>query len=370
MDEKDLQQTPMEPTEPIQQTGPVDPLPDMQISALRTYKNDINHTVSEDKISTAKIMLAEQKAQEKKQEFIPETSVKKPRNIFALLFGLIFIAGAVGVLGFFAYTKLVPQTPNIAFNTSSFFLFAFDDEKFVDTKKSKTSIYAAVDTAIQEVSEMNEGTYTDIVFFRNDEEMGTSNRILAKEFFSLYDVDLPANIELSISDNFSYGMYRTDTSVEPFLVIGLVDFENAYASMFAWEPTLALDMKEFFPVLAALFADGPEVPEEVTVATTTATTTIATSSVSVATSTKSATTTPAVATSTQSTTTPAYKPINRNVQFTDVVLANRDTRALRDENGNPYFYYAFIDKDKILFAQDSKLIGEIVRKVREKQLVR
>lgn len=344
----------------------------MQISALRTYKNDINHTVSEDKISTAKIMLAEQKAQEKKQAFVPETSVKKPKNIFALLLGLLFTVGAVGVLGFFAYTKLIPQTPNITFNTASFFLFAFDDEKFVDVQKSKTSVYAAVDTVIREVSEMKAGTYTDIVFYRNDQGADTASRIIAKEFFSLYDVELPANIELSVSDNFSYGLYKTEAGVEPFLVIGLVDFENAYASMFAWEPTLALDMKEFFPTLGAIFADGPEVPEEVVVATTTATSTLATSTKPVATSTKpTATTTVAVATSTQATSTaPAYKPINRNVQFTDVVLANRDTRALRDENGNPYFYYTFIDKDKILFAQDSRLIGEIVRKVREKQLVR
>jgi hypothetical protein len=369
MDEKDLQQTPTDVDVP---TRPVDPLPDMQISGYRTYKNDKGHTVSEDKISTAKIMLADQKAQEKKQAFVPENSVKTPKNVFALLLGLLFTVGAVGVLGFFAYTKLIPQTPNIAFNTSSFFLFAFDEEKFVDAKKVKSDVYTAVNEAIRETTEMKEGTYTDIVLYKNDEETDEAKRVTAKEFFDLYEVNLPDNIERSMSDNFSYGLYRTETATEPFIVIGLVDFENAYASMFAWEPKLAFDMKQFFPTLGEIFSAGPEVPEEVVVATTTATSTLATSTKSVATSTKpTATTTTAVATSTQATSTiPAYKPINRNVQFVDVVLANRDTRALRDENGTPYFYYTFIDKDKILFAQDSRLIGEIVRKVREKQLVR
>ncbi len=364
MDDKDLQ------INPLEQTGPVDPLPDIQIPALRTYKNDIGQTVETDKITTAKILLAEQKKQEKQKAFVPETSVKKPKNILALLLGLLFTAGTIGVVGFFVYTKILPKTPEISFNTSSFFLFAFDKEELVDVEGSKSEVFADVNTIVTSAAQGKDNVYTDIVFYKNDPVTETASKISAADFFKLYEVELPTNIARSISKDFVYGLHKKGTSVEPFVVIGLVDFENAFASMFTWEPTLAIDMKEFFPKVKELFADNPEVPLEITVATTTATST-ATSTKTVATSTvTAASSTPVTATSTVTTTVPAYKPINRNVQFVDVVLANRDTRALRDENGTPYFYYAFIDRDKILFAQDPSLIPEIVRKIREKQLVR
>lgn len=365
MDDKDLQ------INPVEQTGPVDPLPDIQIPSLRTYKNDIGQTVETDKITTAKILLAEQKKQEKQKAFVPETSVKKPKNILALLLGLLFTAGAIGVVGFFVYTKILPKKPEVTFNASSFFLFAFDKDELVDVGESKSEVFANVNKVITSAVQGKENAYTDIVFYKNDPVTEAASRISAAEFFMLYEVELPTNIARSISKDFVYGLHKKGTSVEPFVVIGLVDFENAFGSMFTWEPTLAIDMKEFFPKVQELFADNPEVPLEIPVVTTTATSTGATSTRTIATSTKTvSSSTPVTATSTATTTVPAYKPINRNVQFVDVVLANRDTRALRDENGTPYFYYTFIDRDKILFAQDPSLIPDIVRKIREKQLVR
>lgn len=346
-------------------------VPDIEIPALRTYKNDIGRTVETDKITTAKILLAEQKKQDKQKAFVPETSVKKPKNILALLLGLLFTAGAIGVVGFFVYTKIIPKTPGITFNTSSFFLFAFDREEPVDVGRSKGEVFANVNTVIASAAQGKENAYTDIVFYKNDPVTEVASRISTTDFFKLYEVELPTNIARSVSKDFVYGLHKKGTNVEPFVVIGLVDFENAFGSMFAWEPTLAIDMKEFFPRLQELFADNPEVPLEIPVATTTATSTNASSTVATTVGTTTvASSTPGVATSTASTTVPAYKPINRNVQFVDVVLANRDTRALRDENGTPYFYYTFIDRDKILFAQDPSLIPDIVRKIREKQLVR
>jgi hypothetical protein len=58
------------------------------------------------------------------------------------------------------------------------------------------------------------------------------------------------------------------------------------------------------------------------------------------------------------------------VRFIDVVFSNKDARVVRDSNGNPLFYYAFIDKTKILFAQNPKVLNEISRKIKEKKLVR
>lgn len=344
---------------------PKEALPDIEIPTLRTYKGDIDRTVNKDKITTAKILIAEQKEKLKKQAIVSETSVKKPKNVFAIVFGILFLVGAVGVVGYFGYEKAIKQAPITGISQEDFFLFAFDTQKFIDSKDLKSDIDAQVNQIIIDTNDAKENTYTDIVFYKTDSITGENSRLSSAEFFNLYNINIPSDIARSISRDFVYGLYKTGIRVEPFLVVGLADYENAYDSMFDWEDRLALDMRELFPKLKQVF-DNPIIPEvntassTIDIASSTATTTNSQIASSTATSTEKATTTP-----------PQVNQVaDRTVVFTDVVLSNRDTRAVRDPNGSPYFYYTFIDRDKILFAQDPKLITEIVRKIKEKQLVR
>lgn len=361
MDEpKDLQNNPPS-------AEPIDPLPDIDIPALRTYKGDINRTVVQDKITTAKILITEQKAREKQQIISSETSVSKPKNMFALIFGVIFMIAAVGLVGVFGYEKIINRTPIPTLSTESFFLFAYDEQKYIDASKTRTEVFEEVNKLVIEADGNKDNTYTDLIFYKLNEDTNTNVRISSAEFFQLFEIQLPSVISRAISKDFSYGLYKTGVRVEPFLVIGLADYENAFDSMFDWEDTLALDVRAFFPKLQEVF-NMQNTPVEVqqtidmnAIATNTA------SSTSLTMSTSTATTT----TATSTVVVPAQASVvNRNVTFTDVVLSNRDTRAVRDENGSPYFYYMFLDKDRILFAQDPKLITEIVRKIKEKQLVR
>ena len=354
MDEpKDLQNNPPVPE-------PLDPLPDVDIPALRTYKGDINRTVNQDKITTAKILITEQKARDKQQKITSETSVSKPKNMFALVFGIIFMIAAVVLVGMFGYQKIINNTPIPTLSTESFFLFAFDQQEYVDGSKTRLDVFEEVRTLVTKADTNKDNTYTDIVFYALDENSNTNVRISSAEFFKLYEIQLPSVISRSISKDFVYGLYKTGVRVEPFIVIGLADYENAFDSMFDWEDTLALDLQAFFPKLQEVLTAAQPVVIETPVSTST--------NISTTTAQSSATT----STSTAQTVDiePVTELINRNVTFTDVVLSNRDTRAVRDSNGTPFFYYTFIDKDRILFAQDPKLITEIVRKIKEKQLIR
>jgi hypothetical protein len=194
----------------------------------------------------------------------------------------------------------------------------------------------------------------------------------------LFDINLPTNIRRSISNSFVYGMYKTNGRIEPFLVLGINDYEVMYSSMFVWESTLALDIKDLFPVLKDLFdlTKRREIQTVVNTATTTVSTTTPIIATTTATSTATATTSIAEA-ETAITPEEQYQldieqttQINRSIRFIDIVFSNKDARAVRDPNGTPFFYYAFIDRTKILFAQDPKLLNEISRKIKEKNLVR
>ena len=349
---------------------PLEVTPDIDIPTLRTYKSDVNQTVNRDKISTAKILIAEQNRQRVTQEKISDTSIKRPTNILVLLLSILLIVVALGGIGYFGYTKVIVKTFDAPSLPPSF-LFVFDEQKFVDSSKEKNEIYQDVQGHISSLAQSKDNTYTDIVFYKTDSETKEKNRITASEFFKLYDISLPTNIARSISKDFVYGMYKTQDKVEPFLVVSVLDYDVVYSSMFQWETTLALDMQALFPVLKDLFdlTKNKTQSEVQVLATTTATSTI--NSTSTQTSKTQATTSSSTVaqTVTQEQDT-QQDTINRTIRFVDTIFSNKDARAVRDPKGTPFFYYAFIDKTKILFAQDPALLGEISRKIKEKSLVR
>lgn len=350
-----------------------EPLPDIDVPTLRTYKGDISQTVATDSITTSKILMAEQNKKERTEEKTSEVSIKRPTNILILVLGIIFVVAGIAGIGYFGYNKIVNQTFSpITVPTS--FLFVFDKEKFIDGTKNKTEIYSDVEKNIQELATLKDGTYADIVIYKNDDKTEEKRRITSADFFSIYDIKLPTNIARSISQDFVYGVYKTNGKLEPFLVVGLVDYENTFSSMFIWEQTLALDIKDLFPVLKNLFdITEREIAPDLEVSSTTPSDTL------ISTKTESFSTTTSSTTTIAEEVTPEQKllqneeqreVINRSIRFIDVVFSNKDTRAVRDPNGTPFFYYAFIDREKLLFAQDPKIVGEISRKIKEKSLVR
>jgi hypothetical protein len=352
--------------------SPIEVTPDIDIPTLRTYKGDINQTVNRDKISTAKILIAEQNRQKVRQEKVMDTSIKRPTNILVLILSIALIVVSLGAIGYFGYTKVMVKIIEPVKVPMSF-LFIFDQEKFIEVSQDTLNLFQDVQKEVDSLASAKNETYTDIIFYKTNSGTKENVRISSLEFFNLFDISLPINIKRSISNNFVYGMYKTDGRMEPFLVLGINDYETMYSSMFIWESTLALDIKDLFPVLRDLFDLTKN--KQIQINTDVATTTQTTSTSTLATSTNATTTAPSI----DIAITPEEQKqlniekttqINRTIRFIDIVFSNKDARAVRDPNGNPFFYYSFIDKTKIIFAQDPKLLTEISRKIKEKNLVR
>jgi hypothetical protein len=344
---------------------PQEVVPNIEIPTLRTYKSDINQTVNQDKISTAKILIAEQNRQRTTQDNNFDTSIKRPTNILVLILSILLIVVALGGIGYFGYKKVIQPiaTPTVAPAT---FLFVFDQQKFIDSTKDLQDIRNTVSSYTTELVGVKDETFVDVIFYKTNTETKDKTRITTQELFSLYGITLPTNIARSVGKDFVYGIYKTGGKTEPFLVVGVTDYDVFYSSMFNWETTLALDIKDLFPNLYNLFdLTKTQIPPETNTGTT-------------STSTKPATTTTASASTTPQLTpeqlkqqqTEARGVINRNIRFLDSIFSNNDARAVRDSNGNPFFYYAFIDKTKVLFAQDPKVLSQIKQKIKEKSLVR
>lgn len=342
-------------------------IPDIEIPTLRTYKSDINQTVNKDKITSAKILIAEQNRKIVEEDKNYDSSIKRPTNILVLILSIILVVVAIGGIAYFGYTKVVKEEFE-TIKVPQSFLFIFDNEKFVDASKDNFSVMEEAKKVIQESSSSAEGNFTDIIFYKTNNETKEKSRITSSEFFRIYEVQMPTNITRSIGNDFVYGLYKTEGRAEPFLVVDSVDYEVFYSSMFVWESTLALDIKDLFPNLETLF-DISRIKKETE-------SIVVTQSTSTASTTSSSTSTKIVATTTNETVQNTetddekQKTINRTIRFIDMVFSNKDARAVRDESGKPFFYYSFIDKSKILFAQDPKILGEVSRKIKEKNLVR
>lgn len=349
---------------------PVEITPDIEIPTLRTYKGDINQTVNKDKISTAKILIAEQNQKRATEETTADTSIKRPTNIIVLVLSIILVVGALGGIGYFGYKKIIVQTIEPVKIATSF-LFVFDQEKTIEISENTVNPVEEIQKQTNALMSTNNETYTDIVFYKKNQETKESARLTSQEFFKLFDISLPTNIGRSISNNFVYGMYKTNGKVEPFLVLGISDYETLYSGMFIWESTIALDIRDLFPTLRDLFdlTRNRRAPEVTFVPPPVSSTTTSTSTL-VSTSTSATTTIERTPEQQDQSNSDQTSQINRTIRFIDIVFSNKDARAVRDPNGNPFFYYSFIDKTKILFAQDPKVLNEISRKIKEKSLVR
>ena len=122
----------------------------------------------------------------------------------------------------------------------------------------------------------------------------------AKDFFSFLEVSLPAALERTLKDDYTIGMISQDKEHSPFVIITVNDYGSAFSAMLDWEGNMEKDL----------------------------------SFLNTATSTEVF----------------AWK---------DIIIKNKDTRGLVNQNDESRITYTFLDKNTILIVGDISVIGEI-----------
>jgi hypothetical protein len=122
----------------------------------------------------------------------------------------------------------------------------------------------------------------------------------AKDFFSFLEVSLPAALERTLKDDYTIGMISQDKEHSPFMIITVNDYGSAFSAMLDWEGNMEKDL----------------------------------SFLNTATSTEVF----------------AWK---------DIIIKNKDTRGLVNQNDESRITYTFLDKNTILIVGDISVIGEI-----------
>jgi len=123
-------------------------------------------------------------------------------------------------------------------------------------------------------------------------------------FFDAIESGMPDSLKRSLSDNFMFGIHVFNGN-QPFIILKTDFFENTFAGLLRWEENMA---REILPIFG-----NESVSQDI-----------------------------------------ATK------RFQDIVIKNRDLRALIDDNGQIILLYSFFDKETVIIATAEETLDEII----------
>ncbi len=324
---------------------------DFYIRPLRTYEDDVKNAVQKDNISTAKILMAEQQRRQVEQAQTEESSPTSKTNISKIILAIVFIVLGLGAVGggYYYYTlnKFV-EPEQITVLTSNNFIDIDNFQNINVTGKTNRELVGEIRNIINNSnSEMKEDSVKQIKISKtvttinNGREISNEVEISTEEFFNILEAREPDALTRSLDKKFLLGIHKTKDGVEPFILFKSNDYEISYAKMLEWEYIMISDIKDIFFKNLGSSQAFLKYEEDIEISTTTS------------------------ATSTETLT---QKYNDRD--FKDLILANKDTRSISNEDGKLLFFYSFISKDHLIFTTNSDTLTLIINRLNTAKLVR
>lgn len=276
------------------------------VKTLRTYSSDMADAIRDNEMSVIKIALAEKDKQSRNTIYRnpEETNIKK---ILLLIGGAIFIVGAiVGI-----YFIMKKNTENIAI------------EKQIETQNNKTFIpsdnQVVVDaTTVTDINGMSKLIRDQIIpidkiqsiklIFVNKDVDTVPTKLELTDFLSTINTTASGSLIRSLSNEYLIGTYQDSVQTPSlFFMFETKNYNQTYPGMLDWEKTMINDLSPFFNIDILS-------PNKVIL----------------------------------------------DAQFKDLIIANKDTRVLYDQNGKGVLYYAFVSKDKFIITDNINTIKKII----------
>lgn len=330
------------------------PEPGGELSKVKTYQDAVAEALRSQEMSSAGMLMAEQKKRDNLEKERVEQTIASPKNQILMIVSIVLIVAAVSLVAFaiIKANKKMPAEEGFVMKSKYFIT-----EKMIEVSSSQLArnTFLKIQQAATETMENNDITHLVITKeVKADPNSAFDIRVKApfktEDLLSLLNARAPENIRKVLDPEFLLGTHRV-TQNEMFLLLRVTNYENAYAGMLTWETALARDMEPLFPnqISKAKIITLEEVIPDTIISTSTNATTTETG-----------------------TTTPEYvqKTVDNTRVWTDRVIRNTDTRALLDEQGRVVFFYSIVDKEYIFFGYKEETFAEVMRRVRSAKLIR
>jgi hypothetical protein len=280
------------------------------LNPIRTYGDDIAHTIKDQKESVLSINLAEKKkaeasqnlAEEQKKDIYAAEEGKRGRLI--TIISIILVVAGIGTITTFYFLSkrnnvvVKPNAPIVA------------DNHIVVTLQGLSR-----DQIINEISSKKEQAIkNDNIYYL---DLSSQNEALnLNPFLSAVSPNIPQYLLRSFGNKLDLGVYSEENK-ELFLLVSVNSMDNAFAGMLEWEKAI---------------------PDEVL---------------------------PLFSQSANSTNDPL-----KNKNFQDVVINNKDARVLRDNDRNPVITYSFLDSKTLVITQSDSTLRELINRYNASKLER
>ncbi len=329
--EKKPQVIPRPPQPIVREAVPEVKLPERLQPAqpkLRTYEGDIAGAMANKQSSVLSIVIAENRRKMERAANGEDVEEDKPpsqfgRKLLVVFISILFIAGGIGG-GYYLYLKSpLAVVPVVATKPIVPSIIKPDSQNIVSIpslKKEQLTSFIVNQFNTQKVSA---GKIIEIVpEFTSD---GSKNKLTGSEFIAAMNFDITDTLKRSLIDQWMLGVYSSNgrevSTNLPFIILTTDFFQNSYAGMLKWEPSMPED-------LADLLSFRQQ----------------ATSSI-----------------------TSLY---NFKGTFKDKVIANRDIREFLDQSGNILFLYSFIDKNTLIITTSEDVIPELLDRIEKQTYMR
>lgn len=355
---------------------------DNDIKNLRTYEEDIKDALDQGGVTTTQIVLAEQKKkqQAKPIQLSPIASEGKSKNVkmIGIILALIIVAGGI-FYGVTTYILPMKNKAPVATRPATVDFITVDKNIYIETKgKIFSEVISKAKEELSRNNTYNKDQIAEVNIIKTVSEKDSvgatievRKKITPADFFQLVDSRAPENLIRAFGSKILIGGHQRE-KLEPFIIMKVSDQQQAFAGMIEWEPNLIRDVQDIFmnklsenqierpigsvalPVVAPV-VKAPPAPTATTTSNSTASTTQATSSET---------------TSTEIIVPEIPKPTYDTKKFVDVVMLNKDTRAIKNSNNEVIFFYSFIDKENLIMTTNIDTLRKVISGLNTANLIR
>ena len=325
------------------------------IKPLRTYEGDIAESIRKNDTSVASVNLAEQK---KKEEQKAAGFTSEKREAFAWngvisLVSIVLIVGAIGVLGFL-YLAQKNKTPDVV--VPQYSIITTDKTNKIDATaalatKDRAKIIKLISDNLE--TENVAGSFGEIKF----------DQISSEQFMSLLAKTAPSSFSRALGGPWLFGFYNAGTGesrAEPFVLLGVDSFDNAFDGMLRWEAGMGGDLREIFIKQNQVVLQNQNIESAVGTSTGSG---VGTGATSTSTGTGTGTTSEKIILAT-----PQTSELQNS--FEDLIIKSKNARVLKDTAGNVVLLYSFLNDKYLLITTNEQIFKEVFGRFSVSRLVR
>jgi len=297
------------------------PAPAPRKTIIRTYKSDVEETVSSNHLSSVNIALAENKRMMERLGESKEAEKKDKKNYIIILvsFSLVVLGVlAIVIPVFFVNRKYTPVVTPVTRTSPIITPDSTEDLNLEDldlARLSKTLSERVDQTSIRV------GSIRGIYLTEKNLD-NTRNVVNISKFVNLLKFNVPDLLNRTLKPDYLFGMHNFIGN-QKFLILKVGSYENAYSGMLSWEVDLWKNFKDLFGLVD---------PDNLL-----------------------------------STTTDMFAQDIKS--FQDIVIRNKDCRAAEDSKGDILLLYCIPDKETIVVTTSQDTFKEILLRMTSKQTV-